>query len=128
MAQDPFYVDQVQIEPASAGVRKIRRNADGSLEFVDPTYSSGVKLSTLATAGTTALSSSIKTGAVSFVAEATKAVVFPASYADAVYAIFVEFDDNPGGAWWATTKTAAGFTINLAAPVTLGARWMTIRL
>jgi hypothetical protein len=128
MAQDPFKVDQIQIEPAATGTRKIRKNADGSLEFVDPTYPSGVKLSTLATAGTAALTAAIKTGTASLVAEATKAVVFDAVYADAIYSIMVEFDDDPVGPWWVTAKTAAGFTVNLAAPVTLGIRWTTIRL
>jgi len=36
MAQDPYKVDQVQIEPGSEGTRLIRRRAaDGSLEFSD---------------------------------------------------------------------------------------------
>lgn len=128
MAQDPFKVDQLQIEPAAAGTRKIRKNADGSLEFVDPTYSSGIKLVTLATSGTTALAAAVKTGTASLVAESTKAVVFGTAYADAVYSVMVEFDDDPGGNWWITAKTTAGFTINLTIAATLGLRWTTIRL
>jgi len=128
MPQDPFKVDQLQIEPAALGTRKIRRNADGSLEFVDPTYTSGIKLSTLATAGTAALAAAVKTDTKSLVAADAVAVVFGSVYADAIYSIMVEFDDDPGGAWWITAKTASGFTINFPAPVTLGLRWTTIRL
>lgn len=128
VAQDPFKVDQLQIEPAAVGTRKIRKNADGSLEFVDPTYSSGVKLGTLATSGTTALTASIKTGTATLAAEATKAVVFGTAYADAVYSVMVEVDDDPGGGWWITAKTSAGFTINFPAAVSLNLRWTTIRL
>lgn len=36
MAQPPFKADVLQIEPGSVGVRKIQREADGSLGFVDP--------------------------------------------------------------------------------------------
>jgi hypothetical protein len=129
MPQDPFKVDQIQIEPATTGTRKIRRNTvDNSLEFVDPSYTSGVKLSTLATSGTTALAAAVKTGTESLVAVATKAVVFPAVYADAIYSVMVEFDADPVGPWWVTGKTAAGFTVNLAAAATVGIRWTTIRL
>ena len=129
MPQDPFKVDQLQIEPAAAGTRKIRRNtSDGSLEFVDPSYTAGVTLATLATAGTAALAAAVKTGTATLVAASTQAVVFGTVYDDATYAITVEFDADPGGAWWVTSKSAAGFTINLAAPVSLGIRWMTVRL
>ena len=128
MPQDPFKVDQLQIEPGSTGTRKIRRNADGSLEFVDPSNSSGVKLSTLVNAGTTAVTASAKQGTASFSTESTKAVVFDTAYADAVYVIQVEFAGNPGGTWWVTGKTRTGFTINLAAPATVTVAWLTMRL
>lgn len=128
VAQDPFKVDQIQIEPAATGTRKIRRNADGSLEFVDPTYTSGIKLATLADSGTASLAAAVKTGTEALVAVDTVAVVFGTVYADAVYSVMVEVDDNPGGGWWITAKTSAGFTINFTAAVTLGLRWTTIRL
>lgn len=128
MAQDPFKVDQLQIEPALAGVRKIRSNADGSVEFVDPSYSTGIKLSTLATSGSTALTAAIKMGTEALVAASTVSVVFGTVYADAVYSVSVEVDDNPGGGWWITAKAASGFTVNFGAPVTLNLRWLTIRL
>lgn len=128
MPQDPFKVDQIQIEPAATGTRKIRRNADGSLEFVDPAYTSGIKLATLATSGTTALNAAVKTGTASLAAVATLTVTFGTVYADAAYSIMVEVDGNPGGGWWITAKTAVGFTINFPAPVTLGLRWAAIHL
>ena len=128
MPQDPFKVDQLQIEPAATGTRRIRRNADGSLEFIDPSYPTGVKLSTLATSGTTALAAVIQTGTETLVAVDTVAVVLGTSYADAIYSVMVEVDADPGGVWWVTSKTAAGFTINFPAAVSLGLRWTTIRL
>lgn len=128
MPQDPFKVDQLQIEPAVTGTRKIRRNSDNSLEFVDPSYPSGIKLVTLATSGTTALAAAIKTGAETLVAVDTVAVVFGTVYTDAVYSVMIEVDGNPGGSWWITAKTAAGFTVNFVSAVTLGLRWTTIRL
>jgi hypothetical protein len=128
MAQDPYKVDQLQIEPAAVGTRKIRKNVDGSLEFVDPTYPSGVKLTTLATGGTTALAAAVKTGTEALVAVSTVAVVFDSVYDDAVYSVSVEFDGDPGGYWWVTSKTAAGFTINLTISATLSVRWTTIRM
>lgn len=128
MAQNPFKVDQIQIEPGSAGTRKMRRNADGSLEFVDPSHPSGIKLSTLADSGATAVTATLKQGTASFVAEHVKAIVFGAVYADAVYVVQVEFAGNPGGAWWVTAKTAAGFTINLAGDQTVNVAWATVRL
>ena len=48
MAQNPYLVDQVQIEPGAEGSRLIRKAADGSLEFVDPTNTSGITLTQLA--------------------------------------------------------------------------------
>lgn len=48
MPQDPFKVDQLQIEPGSTGTRKVRRASDGSLEFVDPNITAGVTLKKLA--------------------------------------------------------------------------------
>jgi hypothetical protein len=48
MAQPPFLVDQIQIEPGSAGDRYIRRVADGSIEFVDAVVTGGITLSQLA--------------------------------------------------------------------------------
>lgn len=48
MAQDPFLVDQIQIEPGSAGDRYIRRATDGSIEFVDAVVTGGITLSQLA--------------------------------------------------------------------------------
>lgn len=126
MPQDPFKIDQLQIEPAAAGVRKIRRNSDGSMEFFDPSYVGGVKLSALVTAGTAALTAATKTGTASFDSESTKAVVFDSDYMDSNYSVFVEFDDNPLGPWWITAKTASGFTVNLADSVSLNMRWATI--
>jgi len=54
MAQDPFLIDQVQIEPAAAGTRLIRRAADGSLEFLDAILSGGITLQKLAGLGSLA--------------------------------------------------------------------------
>ena len=48
MAQDPLLVDQIQIEPGSAGLRLIRRATDGSLEFVDAVIPGGLTLKALA--------------------------------------------------------------------------------
>jgi len=49
MPQDPFKVDQLQIEPGSEQTLTIgRRASDGSLFFVDTLLSSGVSLSELA--------------------------------------------------------------------------------
>jgi hypothetical protein len=48
MPQDPLLVDQVQIEPGSAGLRLIRRATDGSLEFFDSVVTGGITLSALA--------------------------------------------------------------------------------
>ena len=128
MPQDPFKVDQLQIEPAAVGTRKIRRNADGSLEFVDPTFTSGIKLATLASSGTDALAAAVQTGTESLVATDTVAVTLGTEYADGIYSVMVEVDADPGGGWWVTSKTSAGFTINFTAAVTLGLRWTTIRL
>ena len=128
MAQSPYKVDQLQIEPGAAGSRLLRKNADGSLEFVDPTYPSGVKLTTLVTAGTAAVAATHKMGAVAFANEASKAVVLNPVYADAVYTVVVEFDSDPAGAYWITNKLAGGFTIHLPAAATVNARWLAIRL
>jgi hypothetical protein len=49
MAQNPFLIDQVQIEPGTAGSRLVRKaTADGSLQFVDPSNTTGITLSQLA--------------------------------------------------------------------------------
>lgn len=128
MAQDPFKVDQLQIEPGTSGTRLVRRAVDGSLEFVDPTNASGVKLATLVDAGTTAVTTAIKTESVAFAAEATKAIAFTAAYPDAIYSVNLELDADPECTWWVTSKSAFGFTINFASPVTLNVRWTTIRL
>lgn len=48
MAQGPFKVDQIQIEPGSAGNRIVRRAPDGSLEFLDAKIPGGITLSQLA--------------------------------------------------------------------------------
>lgn len=48
MAQSPFLIDQIQIEPGSAGDRYIRRASDGSIEFVDAVVTGGITLSQLA--------------------------------------------------------------------------------
>ena len=128
MAQNPFKVDQLQIEPGTSGTRLIRRAVDGSLEFVDPSNVAGVTLGTLAAAGTTALSEAIKSESVAFSAELTKAVAFTTAYSDALYSVSLELDSDPESAWWITSKSAFGFTINFAVPVTLNVRWTTIRL
>ena len=128
MAQDAFKVDQLQVEPGSSGTRIIRRATDGSLEFVDPSNASGIKLATLANAGTTAVTAAIKSESVALAAEATKSIAFSAAYPDGVYSVQVETDDDPGSAWWITAKSSFGFTINFSAPVTLNVRWTTIRL
>ena len=47
MAQDPFLIDQVQIEPGYAGTRVIRNNA-GAMEFVDGQVTGGITLLNLA--------------------------------------------------------------------------------
>lgn len=51
MPQPPMLADQLQIEPGSAGSRLVRRAADGSLEFVDPSNAAGITLSQLAGLG-----------------------------------------------------------------------------
>ena len=51
MAQDPFLIDQIQIEPAEAGTRLIRRAADGSLQFLDAIITGGITLQQLAGLG-----------------------------------------------------------------------------
>ena len=48
MAQPPFKVDVLQIEPGTGSSRLIRRKADGSLEFVDPSQPGGLTLTALA--------------------------------------------------------------------------------
>lgn len=48
MAQDPFQVDQLQIEPGAAGTRLIRRATDGSLEFLDAIITGAITLRQLA--------------------------------------------------------------------------------
>jgi len=48
VAQDPFLVDQIQIEPGEAGTRLIRRATDGSLEFFDSLITGGITLQALA--------------------------------------------------------------------------------
>ena len=48
MAQDPMLLDQLQIEPGSAGTRLIRMAADGSLEFVDALVTGGITVMQLA--------------------------------------------------------------------------------
>ena len=48
MAQDPFKVDQLQIEPGLAGTRLIKRATDGSLWFFDSLLTGGITLSQLA--------------------------------------------------------------------------------
>lgn len=47
MAQNPFLVDQVQIEPGESGTRLINRASDGSLQFQDPSITSVVLSSLL---------------------------------------------------------------------------------
>jgi hypothetical protein len=49
MPQDPFKLDQLQVEPGSLGTRLIRRRvADGSLEFLDPVAGAPLSLQQLA--------------------------------------------------------------------------------
>ena len=48
MPQDPFLVDQIQIEPGGTGTRTIRKAADNSIEFVDPLNLSGITVTQLA--------------------------------------------------------------------------------
>jgi len=48
MAQPPLLVDQIQVEPGSAGTRLIRRATDGSLEFFDSVVTGGITLHSLA--------------------------------------------------------------------------------
>jgi len=40
MAQSPFLVDQIQIEPGATGTRLINRDSEGSLQFQDPDITS----------------------------------------------------------------------------------------
>jgi len=54
MAQPPFLVDQIQIEPGSPGDRFISRAADGSLQFTDSLVTSPVTLSQISGSGTIA--------------------------------------------------------------------------
>lgn len=54
MAQDPFNVDQLDIEPGSAGTRRINRAADGSLQFYDSLITGGITLKQLAGFGSIA--------------------------------------------------------------------------
>ena len=48
MPQDPFLVDQIDIEPGSVGTRRISRDATGGLKFTDPVATGGILLSQLA--------------------------------------------------------------------------------
>jgi hypothetical protein len=49
MAQGPFLIDQVQIEPGSAGTRRVYRDAGtGELAFQDPVVTGGLTLQQLA--------------------------------------------------------------------------------
>jgi hypothetical protein len=51
MPQDPFLIDQIQIEPSEAGTRLINRAADGSLQFTDALIVGGITLQQLAGLG-----------------------------------------------------------------------------
>lgn len=48
MAQPPFQVDELQIEPAAVGTRKINRAPSGELRLLDPSFPSGLVLADLA--------------------------------------------------------------------------------
>ena len=48
MPQDPWKVDQIQIEPGAAGTRLINRASDGSIQFSDALITGGITLSQLA--------------------------------------------------------------------------------
>jgi len=48
MAQDPFLVDQIQIEPGESGTRLIYRATDGSIAFKDSILTGGITVSQLA--------------------------------------------------------------------------------
>jgi len=101
--------------------------ADLALENTVQVELVNVRHSVITAAIGTVLSENRQTGTVTFVAEATKAVTFVSAHPDTNYAISVEFNGDPGGAWWVTNKTVAGFTINLAAPVSLDAGWVVTR-
>ena len=48
MAQAPWKIDQLQIEPGATGTRLINRATDGSLQFTDPFVTGGITLAQLA--------------------------------------------------------------------------------
>jgi hypothetical protein len=48
MAQNPFKVDQLQIEPGASGTRLINKATDGSLQFLDAVITGGLTLKQLA--------------------------------------------------------------------------------
>lgn len=48
MAQSPFLIDQIQLEPGGTGTRLIRKGADNSIEFLDALITGGITLSQLA--------------------------------------------------------------------------------
>lgn len=54
MAQDPFNVDQLDIEPGSAGTRRINMAVDGSMQFYDALLTGGITLKQLAGFGSIA--------------------------------------------------------------------------
>jgi hypothetical protein len=48
MAQPPFQTDELQIEPAATGTRKINRASSGELRLLDPSFPLGLVLADLA--------------------------------------------------------------------------------
>lgn len=77
--------------------------------------------------GTATLTEPIQQGTVNLVGEATKAVVFNVPHPNATYTVGLEPGASVTGAWWVTAKTAAGFTLNFAAPQTCSAAWTVFR-
>ena len=64
-------------------------------------------------------------GTVTFTAGTVKSVSFATSQPDANYGVM--FEPANGVSFWATAKTAAGFTANASAVNSLTVRWYLIR-
>ena len=86
-----------------------------------------VSHSTVTGAVGTTMAETRQTGLAGFVSVAFVDVVFAIPQPDTNYAVAVEFDANPLGGWWVTTKTTTGFRINLPTSVSLNAGWVVTR-
>lgn len=82
---------------------------------------------TVTAGGTATLEEPIQQGTENLVGESTKAILFDVPHPDASYTVGLEIGGIAVGAWWVTAKTAAGFTLNFAAPQTCPITWTTFR-